>query len=737
MFLRCRVGIGIGLMSLTVSMTPGCGGNATSTTPTPTANGNSQTSTQLSVMSGTTDGSGTVVLGGSGGIQVTVKDAGGAPVSNATVTSFESATVIAADGYQPAIVFSDNTGSSAVRPTRGTASLLSTLSVTIEKFVCSIATDGCIGDSVAKFISLGTLNSACAVSQFAAFSGFQCTGGSPSLHTGAGVFPKALLLFSDAMATLDKLGLLPCISYIQTPAGVDLRTAYQTLTQRFYPGHETDYVTYTDGQGVTWYSDWLCPSGNPQNQLGSVQDGYWTGDLMFTADDGLYDSATALVWSGSDCGIGNERTFSDSANVASFSGLSTSSPLSPVQRSIHVAAGQLPSGVYHWQVQLNQLDKKSKKVSQQCSLLDARSTACSYSLSGAGSTIDDYPNGGSFPIDVATGAGCPWTANTTTTWLHVPSTSFTGSGSVTLVEDQNTGAARQGTSTIAGRTITFNQAAQPVAAPTPTPTPTPAPSPSPSPSPSPNPSPSPTPSPTPSPSPSPGPSPAPTPTPSPGGTPDFSIQVSPGSQNVTAGNSGNYTGTIQSQNGFNGQVTLGIATAGDSNSGITTRTFSNGYPDVLTPPANGTASTTLTLGSTTSLVGSFSATIQGQSGSLIHTTSAGLLVSAAPQPAPPACSGAAPTIQTTFAAPIGSTSVSLNGTMNANGLQTNAYFEYGATTGYGIATSNTNMGNTMQTLSIGTTITGLIRNTTYHFRLVAANCAGTSFGGDVAFTTLP
>jgi hypothetical protein len=117
----------------------------------------------------------------------------------------------------------------------------------------------------------------------------------------------------------------------------------------------------------------------------------------------------------------------------------------------------------------------------------APSPSCTYTLS-IGSTIDGYPNGGSFPVNVTTAGGCSWTASTNTSWIHLPSSIVgTGTGSVTFTVDAITGTGtRSGTVTIAGTTVTFNQTAPPPA-PAPTPTPSPAPSPTPTPSPSPTP----------------------------------------------------------------------------------------------------------------------------------------------------------------------------------------------------------------------------------------------------------
>jgi phage head maturation protease len=84
---------------------------------------------------------------------------------------------------------------------------------------------------------------------------------------------------------------------------------------------------------------------------------------------------------------------------------------------------------------------------------------------------------------------------------------------------------------------------------------------------------------------------------------------------------------------------------------------------------------------------------------------------------------------------IASFSATLNGSVDPHGLSTTVHFEYGTTTSYGSTTaSQTKNGNTYQNISAN--IPGLAANTTYHFRIVATNTAGTNHGADRTFTTL-
>ncbi|MDB6028314.1 MAG: regulatory domain of in-like proprotein convertase, partial [Verrucomicrobiales bacterium] len=78
----------------------------------------------------------------------------------------------------------------------------------------------------------------------------------------------------------------------------------------------------------------------------------------------------------------------------------------------------------------------------------------------------------------------------------------------------------------------------------------------------------------------------------------------------------------------------------------------------------------------------------------------------------------------------------LNASVNPNGTDTILYFEYGTGTNYGSVTVSTNIGDTTTTLAFARTITGLLANTIYHFRIVATNSAGTTtLGNDLIFQT--
>jgi hypothetical protein len=84
---------------------------------------------------------------------------------------------------------------------------------------------------------------------------------------------------------------------------------------------------------------------------------------------------------------------------------------------------------------------------------------CSYSINPATAAIG--AGGGAGPaIAVTATAGCTWTSTSNAAWISVTSGSAgAGNGSVTFTAAANAGASRAGTVTIAGQTLTVNQAA--------------------------------------------------------------------------------------------------------------------------------------------------------------------------------------------------------------------------------------------------------------------------------------
>jgi streptogramin lyase len=93
-----------------------------------------------------------------------------------------------------------------------------------------------------------------------------------------------------------------------------------------------------------------------------------------------------------------------------------------------------------------------------------------------------------------------------------------------------------------------------------------------------------------------------------------------------------------------------------------------------------------------------------------------------------------PTVETGAATSVGETGATLNGVVNSRGAETKYYFQYGTTVSYGKDTSEVSAGWGMGGVKVSQTITSLASGTTYHFRLVASNGDGTTYGSDQTVT---
>ncbi len=111
---------------------------------------------------------------------------------------------------------------------------------------------------------------------------------------------------------------------------------------------------------------------------------------------------------------------------------------------------------------------------------------------------------------------------------------------------------------------------------------------------------------------------SPPPPPPPLPAPDFSLTASPTSSTTTPGGSAAYTVSVAALNGFGGQVSLAV-------SGLPAGASAAFGPN---PVAAGSSSTLTVQTSSSTPTGSFPLTITGTSGSLQHTTTATLVVTA-------------------------------------------------------------------------------------------------------------
>lgn len=85
---------------------------------------------------------------------------------------------------------------------------------------------------------------------------------------------------------------------------------------------------------------------------------------------------------------------------------------------------------------------------------------CTYTRTSP-ATVSVIASGTSVPIQISTDATCVWAISTSSTWMHLSSTSNTGPGQVTVFIDANAGAERTGTVQTADQTTTFIQSAAP------------------------------------------------------------------------------------------------------------------------------------------------------------------------------------------------------------------------------------------------------------------------------------
>lgn len=113
-------------------------------------------------------------------------------------------------------------------------------------------------------------------------------------------------------------------------------------------------------------------------------------------------------------------------------------------------------------------------------------------------------------------------------------------------------------------------------------------------------------------------------------------------------------------------------------------------------------------------------------------TISGDVVTGAPGVAGPDVNGAG---GNTYALSVGSSSATLTGGIYPNGEGTTYYWQYGRTTSYGSQTNPETLPAGTVLSSVQGTMTGLAPATVYHYRLVASNASGTTYGYDFTLTT--
>lgn len=106
--------------------------------------------------------------------------------------------------------------------------------------------------------------------------------------------------------------------------------------------------------------------------------------------------------------------------------------------------------------------------------------------------------------------------------------------------------------------------------------------------------------------------------------PDFSINSSPASLSVASGATGTFTIIVGSLYGFSSPVSLSYSWVGTAPSGVSIT-----LPGPITPPSGSTATSTLTVSTSTGAsTGSFTLAVTGSSGSLTHAVNVGVAIGA-------------------------------------------------------------------------------------------------------------
>ena len=175
--------------------------------------------------------------------------------------------------------------------------------------------------------------------------------------------------------------------------------------------------------------------------------------------------------------------------------------------------------------------------------------------------------------------------------------------------------------------------------------------------------------------------------------------ASPGNGAALTSTPATVTGTATASTGVKGVTVDGVAAA------VSAGKFSASVP--------------LTLGSNT-----IKATVTTNSGA---TKSASETVS---------YTGPAPVVTTGGASRIGSSTAKVSGTVTPGATAGTYYFQYGKTSAYGHPTPAKPLAAGTSASSVSATLGGLASHATYHYRRVATNGGGTSYGTDRTFTTL-
>jgi hypothetical protein len=98
--------------------------------------------------------------------------------------------------------------------------------------------------------------------------------------------------------------------------------------------------------------------------------------------------------------------------------------------------------------------------------------------------------------------------------------------------------------------------------------------------------------------------------------------------------------------------------------------------------------------------------------------------------------GVAPAAVSSPATGVSGSAATLAGSVNPNGSVSTSYeFQYGSSTAYGTTTTAVSVPEGAAPVAVAAGLSGLAPGTTYHYRIVATDSVGTSYGADETFTT--
>jgi hypothetical protein len=95
----------------------------------------------------------------------------------------------------------------------------------------------------------------------------------------------------------------------------------------------------------------------------------------------------------------------------------------------------------------------------------------------------------------------------------------------------------------------------------------------------------------------------------------------------------------------------------------------------------------------------------------------------------------APTVSYGTPTGVGKSGATLSGSVHPHSLDSSYYYEYGGTDRYGSRTETTALASATWARSAPAAVSGLAGRTTYHYRLVATNALGTTYGPDQTVST--